>query len=254
MVEPSNNTDHGNGSCPYPNTSNIEPIEYTGIYNVPWRNSNSKKFNWTEEQQGLLLGCFFYGYTISVGLLGLTADIIGARYLIGFSLGMSSALSLFYELFANWGFGYLVALRTLQGAVQGGMFPPQTSLWGKWAPQNERTTLLGISNSIAILGNLISNSLSAVICEYIGWRWVFYIYGIAGIGIAIIWTLYVRNAPSEMPWEIGLEYNVYPGRLATLEIFNTYKRSQTPSMNILNVILPYLEQKFRYDKFHSNVF
>ena len=110
MVEPTNTTDHGNGSCPY-NVSasqNISPI-------ISWQNADSRKFNWTEEQQGLLLGCFFYGYTVSVGLLGLTADIIGARYLIGFSLGISSVLSLFYELFANWGFGYLVALRTVQG-------------------------------------------------------------------------------------------------------------------------------------------
>ena len=65
--------------------------------------------------------------------------------------------------------------------LRGGMFPPQTSFWGRWAPMNERTFLLGMSNSIAILGNLISNSLTAVICEYIGWPWAFYIYGTIGI-------------------------------------------------------------------------
>ena len=56
-------------------------------------------------------GCFFYGYTVSVGILGLTADIIGARYMIGSCLLLSSIISCFYELFASFGFGYLVALR-----------------------------------------------------------------------------------------------------------------------------------------------
>lgn len=200
MVAPTNATINGNGSCPYNTTEHHASTLYSVIGIPSWQNSESKKFNWSEEQQGLLLGCFFYGYTVSVGLLGLTADIIGAHYLIGFSLGISSILSLFYELFANWGFGYLVALRTVQGAVQGGMFPPQTSLWGRWAPKDERTTLLGISTSIALLGNLISNALSAVICEYMGWKWVFYIYGIIGVCISIIWILYVRNTPADMPW------------------------------------------------------
>ena len=53
--------------------------------------------------------------------------------------------------------------RTIQGLAQGGMFPPQTSLWGRWAPRKERTTLLGISNTVALLGNMISNALTGQI-------------------------------------------------------------------------------------------
>ena len=53
--------------------------------------------------------------------------------------------------------------RTVQGLAQGGMFPPQTSLWGRWAPRKERTTLLGISNTVALLGNMISNALTGQI-------------------------------------------------------------------------------------------
>ena len=40
------------------------------------------------------------------------------------------------------------------------MFPPQTSMWGRWSPNKERTVLMGVSNAIAYLGNLASNILT----------------------------------------------------------------------------------------------
>ena len=117
MVEPTkSNGTATNGSC------SANGSFHSFQLNSNFQKNDFKKFNWTEEEQGLLLGSFFYGYTVSVGILGLTADIVGARYLISASLGGSAILSLFYPLFANFGFGWLVGLRTLQGAIQGNNF------------------------------------------------------------------------------------------------------------------------------------
>ena len=147
-------------------------------------------------------------------------------------------MSLFYELFATWGYEWFCVLRFFQGLVQvrslfittqrqrlvkSGMFPPQTSMWGRWSPNKERTVLMGVSNAIAYLGNLASNILTgnysciffqelnilqAIICEQLGWQWAFYIYGIIGIIWSIGWILYFRNSPAEMPWidQKELEY------------------------------------------------
>ena len=109
MVDKHNSTIASNGSCRTdggnrPNHSiSIQSKYLGGEYFV--ENREQTRFSWTEEEQGLLLACFFYGYTVSVGILGLAADIIGARYLIGLSLAVSSFLALFYELFAKLGFG-----------------------------------------------------------------------------------------------------------------------------------------------------
>ena len=46
-----------------------------------------------------------------------------------------------------------------------GMFPPQTSMWGRWSPNKERTVLMGVSNAIAYLGNLASNILTGFYFE-----------------------------------------------------------------------------------------
>ena len=78
------------------------------------------------------------------------------------------------------------------------MFPPQTSLWGRWSPVKERTILLGISSMISLFGNVFATSLTVIICEKIGWEWTFYIYSIFGMFFSIVWVLYFRNSPQEM--------------------------------------------------------
>jgi len=94
----------------------------------------------------------------------------------------------------------MVLRSTIFSRACSGMFPPQTSMWGRWSPKKERTVLMGVSNAIAYLGNLASNILTALICEKLGWQWAFYIYGIIGIIWSVAWILFFRNSPAEMPW------------------------------------------------------
>ena len=197
MVVPINSTTPTNSSCHINHTiQSLEQPEY-GL----WLASPSdERYNWTEAQQETLLGCFFYGYALTVWPFGLLADMIGARYVIFFSLFASSVCGLLYPICAHLGYGYLIAIRVIQGLVQGGIFPTQTSLWGRWAPLGERTILLGITQMVALLGNVFGNSLTALICDKLGWQWAFYIYSICGIVISVVWLLYFRNYPREMKW------------------------------------------------------
>jgi len=126
--------------------------------------------------------------------------VLGARFIIGTAVGGSGLLALFYQVTADWGFGWLCALRVIQGVAQAGLYPPQASLFGRWSPKDERTTMVGITSVIAMIGILTSNSLSPYICETIGWPWVFYIYGIISVLWSISWISYYRNSPAEMPW------------------------------------------------------
>ena len=106
MVEPINGTVVSNSSCP-----NNETFSINNNYRLdvkPHYLKTGEKYPWTEEQQGMLLGCFFYGYAASVGPFGLLADMIGARYLLFFSLAGSSVCGLLYPICAHWGYGYLV--------------------------------------------------------------------------------------------------------------------------------------------------
>ena len=128
--------------------------------------------------------------------MGIFADVLGARYIIAVAMIGSGLLGMLYAPVSHLGVGYLCALRALQGLIQSGQFPSQTSLWGKWSPSNERTTLLA-SNAAATIGILISNSLTPLICASIGWESVFYIYGACAVvwprmGIRLYLTLHQR--------------------------------------------------------------
>ena len=112
-------------------------------------------------------------------------------------------------------------------------------MWSRWAPINERTVLVGISQMACFLesrdsaltnsatwqtssispilcrnifesriGILLCNALSGLIADQLGWQWLFYIYGIAGVLWAVIWLIYFKNSPEEMTSinQIELDY------------------------------------------------
>ena len=60
---------------------------------------------------------------------------------------------------------------------QGGFFPCFTHLWALWAPPNEISRLYAIQSSGISWGNVFSFALSGVLCQSLGWEWVFYMYG-----------------------------------------------------------------------------
>jgi len=190
MTTPEKHPTNSSKSCSHGNSS----------FQVNHQYKIGNKFNWTEEEQELLLSSFYYAYTAMVFPSGFLADLIGARFIIFTSLFSTSCLALLYPIAANYSFSAILTVRIFQGLLQAGTFTPQTSLWGKWAPEQERTILLGITSKIAILGNLIGYQLTALIATEIGWDWSFYCYGIVGILISFTWLAYCRNSPSEMPW------------------------------------------------------
>ena len=91
--------------------------------------------------------------------------------------------------------------------AQGLTFTSQTSLWSRWAPVNERTILVGISQMACYLGTLACNALSGLIADQLGWQWIFYIYGITAVLWAIIWLTYFKNLPEEMTSINAIELN-----------------------------------------------
>ena len=66
-----------NSSCP-----SVPNVTYTVQYNEPTTSQNY--LNWTTAQVAQVEAAFFYGYAVGVGPMGVFADLIGARYIIGF--------------------------------------------------------------------------------------------------------------------------------------------------------------------------
>lgn len=180
------------------NSSIFEPIHtsniphYSQIYS-----SNNDTYDWTSEQQGLVLGSFFYGYITTQLVGGYLADRFGAKILFGVGVGCTAVFTIITKPVADLGFGYMIALRVLEGIGEGVTFPAATSFWGKWAPPNERASLAAFSFSGAQFGTIISLPISGIICEKLGWPIMFYIFGSVSCIWVVIWFIVAQNSPAE---------------------------------------------------------
>ncbi|XP_060023271.1 sialin isoform X2 [Lagenorhynchus albirostris] len=74
-------------------------------------------------------------------------------------------------------------------------FPAMHAMWSSWAPPLERSKLLSISYAGAQLGTVVSLPLSGIVCFYMNWTYVFYLFGIVGIIWFILWIWLVSDTP-----------------------------------------------------------
>jgi MFS transporter, ACS family, solute carrier family 17 (sodium-dependent inorganic phosphate cotransporter), member 5 len=89
-----------------------------------------------------------------------------------FTLLIPSAAKLGYEM--------LIGCLVLTGLAHGAFWPSVSSFWAYWAPQLERSRLVGISSSGAKIGNIIALSLGGFLCLHGfagGWPSIFYVFG-----------------------------------------------------------------------------
>ena len=156
-----------------------------------------KRFDWTDEQQGLILGAFFYGYITTQLLGGYLADRFGAKILFGGGVACTAILTIVTEPVASWGFGWMVALRVVEGIGEGVTFPAISSFWGKWAPPNERASLAGMSFSGAQFGTVLSMPLSGLLCHSLGWPVMFYIFGSISCVWVVLWFWIAEDTPEK---------------------------------------------------------
>ncbi|XP_040284583.1 sialin isoform X1 [Bufo bufo] len=158
-------------------------------------NSTGKKYEWDANTQGWILGSFFYGYILTQIPGGYIAGRIGGKLLLGFGILGTAVFTLLTPLAADLGAGYLIAVRALEGLGEGVTFPAMHAMWSSWAPPLERSRLLSLSYAGAQLGTVVSLPLSGLICYYMNWIYVFYIFGALGVVWFIMWLFLVSDTP-----------------------------------------------------------
>ncbi|XP_074175385.1 putative small intestine urate exporter [Rhinolophus sinicus] len=157
-------------------------------------------YDWSPEIQGVLLSSLNYGSLLASVPAGYLVGIFGIRYLVGAAVFISSALNLFIPLAADAGVALLIVLRTVQGIAQVLTSIGQYSIWVKWAPPLERNQLVGITISGSSLGALIIFLAGGVLCQTLGWPYVFYIFGGIGCACSCLWFLLIYDDPVEHPF------------------------------------------------------
>nr|XP_045593748.1 sodium-dependent phosphate transport protein 3-like [Procambarus clarkii] len=176
------------------------------------------EYDWSLQQQGVVLATFFWGYFITKTLGGRIAEVVGARETMGWSLGVCGVLSLLCPAAAHLHPLALAAVRLLMGVAQGPAFPALYSVLASWSPPEELATMVSVAYSGGALGSLIALGVSAWVVEWLGWRWVFWGGGLLALTWAPLWFLVVRNTPHQHPCisererKMLISIHVHPGR------------------------------------------
>ncbi|XP_072381179.1 sialin-like isoform X2 [Diabrotica undecimpunctata] len=156
------------------------------------------KFEWSTELQGLILGSYFWGFTISAIPGGVLAERFGPSKCITISFLLCGFLTLLGPWAASWDAWVLIASRFLIGLFGGVVFPSLHCLVARWAPPDEKGKFIGALLG-GSLGTVITWPLLGAIIEKFGWSWAFIGCGIFVICWTGLWYVFVTDSPEQHP-------------------------------------------------------
>lgn len=92
-------------------------------------------------------------------------------------------------------FWVLLACRVGVGIGEAGCTPQANSLIADYYPPRTRSTALGYYAMGVTLGTMLANVIGGPITDAMGWRWAFFILGVPGLVVALVFKLTVREPP-----------------------------------------------------------
>ncbi|MCK8817566.1 MFS transporter [Natroniella sulfidigena] len=127
-------------------------------------------------------------YMLPFGLFSLIygplADKFGKAYVINIaSFGtavFSSASGLAYSYFS------LIGFRGINGIFAAGIIPLALSLIGDLFEKKEKQNAIGMFMGFMFLGQGVATAIGGTLAQFASWRWVFLIYGVLELIIAVI--------------------------------------------------------------------
>ncbi|XP_030875885.1 sodium-dependent phosphate transport protein 3-like [Leptonychotes weddellii] len=185
-----------------PNASTEGPLADT--LNNPSRsmkefNTGASVYEWSPETQGIIFSSISYGIIVTLIPSGYLAGIFRAKQMLGAGLLISSLLTLFTPLAADFGVILVIVIRTIQGMAQGMAWTGQFTIWAKWAPPLERSKLTSIAGSGAAFGSFIILCVGGLISQALGWPFIFYIFGACGCALSLLWFVLFYDDPKDHP-------------------------------------------------------
>lgn len=143
---------------------------------------------------GALSGFAFALFYATLGIpIARLADRSSRRNLIAIALTVWSGMTALSGLAQNY--WQLLAARIGVGVGEAGCSPPAHSMIADYYPAHQRATALGIYALGIPLGILFGFIAGGWIEQFFGWRVAFFVVGIPGLVLAIIFRLTVREPP-----------------------------------------------------------
>ncbi|XP_013416337.1 vesicular glutamate transporter 2 [Lingula anatina] len=162
-----------------------------------------QRLAWTTEDVGWVFSAYGYGYIITQIPGGILAAAFPAHRVFAGAHLVTFALFALIPTLMPLHFGYVVAIRVLQGLAEGVIVPSMQGIWSVWAPENEKNRLALFSLSGAYCGPAVAMLLTGIVNCHVGWEYIFYMYSGAGGLWVIVWFVFVFESPHKSPDRLG---------------------------------------------------
>jgi sugar phosphate permease len=144
---------------------------------------------------GWIFASFRWGYAFFQIPGGWLGDRIGGRRALALVVVW---WSVFTSLTAfSWNAASMGMCRFFFGVGEAGAFPIATRSLSRWMLPTERGFAQGITHAASRLGAALTPALVVMIMMRYGWRTPFFLFGLIGLGWAVVWYWYYRDTPAE---------------------------------------------------------
>ena len=153
-----------------------------------------KELSLSSVQLGLIFSAFGWTYAALQIPGGLVADRIAPRILYTLCL-VTWSLATIAQGLAK-GFASLFAFRLATGAFEAPSYPINNRIVTSWFPSHERASATAMYVSGQFIGLAFLTPALVALQQYTGWRGLFVITGLLGLGWGLIWYYFYRD-PTE---------------------------------------------------------
>jgi ACS family D-galactonate transporter-like MFS transporter len=166
---------------------------------------------------GFIFSAFSWSYTAMQIPGGILLDRFGSRLVYFWSLTLWSAFTVLHGAVTNiW---TLLAMRLGLGVAEAPCFPTNSRVVATWFPQQERAMATGVYTVGEYIGLAFLSPILFWILATFGWRALFIIVGLTGIGFAFVWwKLYKEPYQDKNINQAELDYIAEGGGLITKSI------------------------------------
>lgn len=176
-------------------------------------------------QMGWLFSAFAWAYMMLQIPGGLAIDRFGSIRVLGLAIVAWSVFTGLIGTVAMMPVGVaffaVFILRFMVGAAEAPCFPANSKIVSMWFPTAERGTATAIFNSSQYFAAVVFTPLLAWISTRWGWPWVFYVMGLAGVLIGLLFIRRIK-APVEHP-------SITPSELESMRVGGASLREHTAS-------------------------
>ncbi len=140
---------------------------------------------------GLLVGAFYAGYALMQIPSGVLLDLYGPRY-VASALCLLCGSGIFLMSIAESWVTVLIG-RFMLGAGASGAFISTSKLIRMWFDENKYSRIVGITVAIGLIGAVFGGFPLKALMALVGWKASLLYVSIAGILIAFLIVMFVRN-------------------------------------------------------------